>query len=63
MDNAYDQSSVAYETGPKEKNTERRMPDGNKQFGKGDKMPQENKGYKQKEYPANPGKMRGCEYR
>ena len=34
-----------------------------KQFGKANKMPQENKGYKQKEYPANPTMNRGMEYR
>lgn len=54
MDNYSNQSKVAYEDGPKEVNTERGMPDGNKQFGKGNKMPQENKGYKQRDYPANP---------
>jgi len=60
-DNTYNQSMVAYEDGPKEVNTERGMP-ASKQWGKGNKMPQENKGYKQKSYPANPT-MRGGEYR
>jgi len=41
MDNAYNQSAVAYETGPKEVNVKRGMHDGNAQFGKGDKMPQD----------------------
>ena len=53
MDNAYNQSMVAYQDGPGEVNTERGM-SGKEQFGKGNRMPQENKGYKQKEYPANP---------
>ncbi len=53
MDNEYDQSKVAYEDSPKEVNTKRGMPK-SKQFGKANKMPQENKGYKQKQYPANP---------
>ncbi len=38
MANVHDQSSVAYEDDPKEVNHERGMPDGNKQFGKGNKM-------------------------
>ena len=43
-DNAYTQSQVAYENAPKEKNTKRRMPDGDKQFGKESKtMPQDYK--------------------
>lgn len=66
MDNAYNQSAVAYEVGPKEVNTKRGMHDGNKQFGKANKMAQENKGYKQKDYPANPANLSGerhCEYR
>ena len=63
MDNDKDQSKVAYEDGPKEVNTERGMPDGNKQFGKGNKMPQENKGYKQRDYPANPSLNRYGESR
>lgn len=62
-DNTYTQSMVAYEDGPKEVNTERGMPDGNNQFGKGNKMPQENKGYKQKQYPANPTLKRYGEHR
>lgn len=62
-DNAYNQSKVAYESGPKEINVERGMPDGDMQFGKGNKMPQDNKGYKQKDYPANPRISRGTEYR
>ena len=53
-DNTYNQSMVAYETGPKEKNIERGMPNSNEQFGKANRMPQENKGYKQIDYPANP---------
>ena len=43
MDNQYDQSKVAYENGPKEVNTKRGMPDGKKQFGKGNRMPQDEK--------------------
>lgn len=54
MDNCKNQSEVAYEDSPKEVNIKRGMPSSAKQFGKGNKMPQENKGYKQKEYPANP---------
>lgn len=39
-----DQSKVAYGDGPKEKNVNRRMPNGDKQFGKVDKtMPQDSK--------------------
>lgn len=53
MANERDQSKVAYEDGPKEVNTQEGMPK-SKQWGKGNKMPQENKGYKQKPYPANP---------
>ena len=63
MDNYSNQSKVAYEDGPKEINTERGMPDGNKQFGKGNKMPQENKGYKQRDYPDNPSLSRYGESR
>jgi len=63
MDNAYNQSMVAYQDGPGEENTERGMPDGKEQFGKANRMPQENKGYKQVKYPANPTKNRGGEYR
>jgi hypothetical protein len=62
-DNAYNQSAVAYENGPKEVNMKRGLNNGDRQFGKSNKMPQENKNYKQKDYPANPMKMRGCEYR
>jgi hypothetical protein len=62
VDNERNQSKVAYEDGPKEVNVERGMPDGNKQFGKANKMPQDNKGYKQPYYPANPS-LRGGEYR
>lgn len=40
MDNAYNQSAVAYENGPKEVNVKRGLHDGDKQFGK-DKMPQD----------------------
>lgn len=44
MANEKDQSKVAYGDGPKEKNVKRRMPDGDKQFGKEDKtMPQDDK--------------------
>ncbi len=53
MDNARDQSKVAYEDGAKEVNTKRGMPT-SKQWGKGNKMPQENRGYKQPDWPANP---------
>lgn len=41
MDNEYDQSKVAYETGPKEKNIKRRMPNSEEQTGRGSKMPQD----------------------
>lgn len=54
MDNRSNQSKVAYEDSPKEINTKRGMPNSIEQFGKADKMPQENKGYKQRDYPANP---------
>jgi hypothetical protein len=40
MDNQYNQTEVAYEIAPKEKNNRRGMPDGDKQFGK-NKMPQD----------------------
>lgn len=60
MDNEHDQSKVAYESAPKEVNKPRRMTNSEKQFGKGDVMEQGNKGYKQREYPANP---RGGEFR
>ena len=40
MDNQYNQSEVAYEISPKERNVKRGMPDGNNQFGK-NKMPQD----------------------
>lgn len=63
MDNTYNQSDVAYENGPKEVNTERGMPSSERQFGKGNKMPQENRGYRQKDYPANPSLSRYGEYR
>jgi hypothetical protein len=62
MDNERDQSKVAYESAPKEVNTKRRMTNSKEQFGNGDTMPQENKGYKQKHYPANPT-LRHNEYR
>ncbi len=42
MDNQYNQTEVAYEIAPKEKNNRRGMPDGDKQFGK-HKMPQDEK--------------------
>lgn len=41
MDNAQTQSMVAYEDGPKEVNNKRGMPSSEKQFGKGNKMPQD----------------------
>ena len=43
MDNEFDQSKVAYEDGPKEVNTQPRMPNSEKQTGKGNKMPQDEK--------------------
>ena len=46
LDNAYNQSAVAYENGPKEVNTEAGMPGGSDQFGKGNKMPQDMKAKK-----------------
>jgi hypothetical protein len=42
MDNAYNQSAVAYENGPKEVPDHEGMHDGDKQFGK-NKMPQDSK--------------------
>lgn len=54
MDNSKNQSQVAYEDGPKEVNAERAISGSKKQFGNGNRMPQENKGYKQISYPANP---------
>lgn len=39
--NEKDQSAVAYEIAPKEVNTKRRMPSGDKQFGKANLMPQD----------------------
>lgn len=41
MDNEYDQSKVAYGTGPKEVATKHRMPNSEEQTGKGTKMPQD----------------------
>lgn len=41
MDNEKTQSMVAYEDGPKEVNTHRAMPGSERQFGKGNKMPQD----------------------
>jgi len=43
MDNAYNQSAVAYEDGPKEVNAKRGLNNGDKQFGKADKMEQDEK--------------------
>lgn len=63
MDHEHTQSMVAYETGPKEVNSKRRVPNSNKQFGDSDRMPQENIGYKQKDYPANPSMKRYGEHR
>lgn len=59
--NEYDQSRVAYETGPKE--TPVPVKGKNTQF-PGNKMPQGNKTasgseYVEKEYSANPGKLGG----
>lgn len=62
MDNTISQSQVAYEDGPKEINAKRRM-GGDKQFGKANVMEQENKGYKQKDYPVNPTLKRYGEHR
>lgn len=42
MDNQYNQTEVAYESAPKEKNVKRGMPSGDAQFGK-NKMPQDQK--------------------
>lgn len=41
MDNEKTQSMVAYEDGPKEVNTHRGMPNSDSQFGKANKMPQD----------------------
>jgi hypothetical protein len=62
MDTDLTQSEVAYENGPKEVNTKRGMPK-SKQFGNGNKMPQENRGYKQRSYPPNPSLNRYRESR
>ena len=44
LDNEVTQSQVAYESEPKERNTSRRMPQGDKQFGKESMtMPQDDK--------------------
>ena len=57
MDNAQTQSMVAYEDGPKEVNNKRGLHDGNKQFGNGDKMPQdERKGRKTHMHKAQHGR-------
>lgn len=63
MDNQHDQSKVAYESAPKEINRKRGMPSGKDQFGKGNKMPQENKGHVPTDYPANPSLNRFGESR
>lgn len=62
MDNKYSQSAIAYENSPKEKNYNRRMPDGDRQFGKEDKtMPQDSKpatkGYVKKAIASHEHKM------
>lgn len=62
MDNSYNQSDVAYETGPKETNKDRKA-NSDQSFGKGKRMPQENVGYEQKDYPANPRIDRYGEHR
>lgn len=63
MDNEYDQSKVAYETEPKEKNVDRTIPGWEKQF-PGDKMPQENKWQKKGVSKKSTRKMfRGKEHR
>ena len=41
IDNAYNQSAVAYEDGPKEVNTKRGLNNGDAQFGKANKMEQD----------------------
>jgi hypothetical protein len=58
--NEFDQSNVAYETGPKEVSDYKGLSCGNKQF-PGNKMPQ--KRVKTKSYPANPTLNRYGEYR
>lgn len=59
MDNAQTQSMVAYEDSPKEVNHKRGLHDGNKQFGKGNKMPQDvaTKGYVKKAMSHHVEKM------
>lgn len=61
-DTQLDQSKVAYESAPKEKNVKRRVPNSEQQFGKANRMEQDDGSYKQKSYPANPS-LRGDEYR
>ena len=54
IDNEINQSKVAYGDSPKEVNHKRGLHNSDRKFGKANKMPQENKGYKQRDYPANP---------
>jgi hypothetical protein len=56
MDNKYDQSKVAYETGPKEVNTSPSMPAGEKSFGNGNKMPQDDKPKMMKRHAKHRGR-------
>jgi len=63
MENVYNQTEVAYESTPKEIRINKGVLDSKRQFGNGNKMPQENKGYKQRVHPANPNINRGVEYR
>jgi len=61
--NEYDSVQPAYEEGgPKEVNVKRGLHDGNKQFGKASKMPQDNKPMKSTGMKSN-GNSRHKEYR
>ncbi len=67
MDTSVNQSSVAYADGPKEVNTKRGLHDGNKQFGKANKMAQDEKspvkGYIKKVMAMHKGQSRHKEHR
>lgn len=64
MDNEVSQSMVAYENSPKEVNNKRRLPDGDKQFGKlKDTMPQDEMKASSKRQHANKRMIRHKEHR
>jgi hypothetical protein len=62
-DTEHTQSMVAYEDGAKEVNEQKPIAGSKMQFGNANRMPQENKGYKQIDYPANPSLKRYGEHR